>query len=41
MTRQEMEEVINGGGSVLHEGRLHTQVSTLPSKSELAKTEEE
>ena len=31
-----MEEVINGGGSVLHEGKLHTRIDTLPSKASLA-----
>lgn len=41
MDRKQMEAVINGGGSVLHEGKLHTSISTLPSKDALAKTDEE
>ena len=36
-----MEQVILLGGSVLHEGKLHTRVDTLPSRAELAQTDEE
>lgn len=41
MKRSEMEQVIAAGGSVLHEGRLHTSVATLPSKAQMAKSDED
>lgn len=41
MDRKQMEDVINGGGSVLHEGKLITKIENLPSKAALAKTDEE
>lgn len=36
-----MEDVIESGGSVLHEGKLHTSAVTLPSKAALASSEQE
>jgi len=36
LTRKEMEQVITDGGSVLHEGVLHTHVQTLPDEADLA-----
>lgn len=36
LTRNEMEAIIKGGGSVLLNGTIHTSVATLPSKAELA-----
>jgi hypothetical protein len=41
LSRQQMENVINGGGSVLHKGRLITRIENLPSAMALAKTPEE
>lgn len=41
MKREEMIAVIEGGGSVLHEGKLHTRIETLPSKASLAQSEAE
>lgn len=36
LTRQEMEQVIRDGGSVLHGGRLYTKIATLPTEAQLA-----
>lgn len=36
LTREQMEQVINGGGSVLVGGRLITRVQDLPSPAQLA-----
>lgn len=36
LTRTQMEAVIRGGGSVLHDGKLHTQLHTLPTEGDLA-----
>ena len=41
MTRKELEQVVSGGGSVLHEGKLHTRIDTLPSKARMAKSDED
>lgn len=40
LTRQEMEQVITGGGSVLHEGRIHDRIDTLPDEADLAQGDE-
>lgn len=37
LTRRQMEEVIRGGGSVLHGGRLCTRIEQLPTDADLAK----
>lgn len=36
LSRDEMVGVIRGGGSVIHEGILHTSVDTLPTEADLA-----
>ncbi len=41
LTRQQMIDTINGGGSVLFSGRLVTKVENLPSPADLATTDEE
>jgi hypothetical protein len=41
LTRQQMVDVINGGGSVLHNGQILTHVSQLPGEEVIAQTEEE
>ena len=41
MKREEMIAVIEGGGSILHERRLHTRIETLPTKASLAQSEQE
>jgi len=40
LRRQEMEQVINSGGSVLHNGTVHTDVRTLPDEADLAQGDE-
>ena len=37
LTREQMEQVIRGGGSVKHGGRIISTVEGLPSKADLAK----
>lgn len=41
LSRADMEETIKGGGSVLLDGRIVTNVADLPNPEELAETEEE
>lgn len=41
LTRQQMVDTINAGGSVLFKGRLITRLENLPSAAALAKTPEE
>lgn len=41
LTRQQMVDVINGGGSVLHNGQILTHISQLPGEEVIAQTEEE
>lgn len=41
LNRQQMEEVIRNGGSVLHGGRVITNIAKLPSAADLATTDEE
>lgn len=41
LSRKDMEEVIKGGGSVLHDGRIITSVEDLPKPEELAETDAE
>jgi hypothetical protein len=38
LTRQQMVDVINGGGSVLHNGQILTHVSQLPFEEQIAQT---
>jgi hypothetical protein len=35
MTRKEMEEVIRGGGGIVHQGQTYTTIEALPSEAEL------
>ncbi len=37
LTRKGMEQIVQGGGSVLHKGQLFTTVAQLPTEAELAK----
>jgi hypothetical protein len=41
MTRKQMEAVITGGGSVLHQGRIISRVADLPTEAALAQTDAE
>lgn len=41
MTRAGMEQVIRDGGSVLHGGKLHTRLDTLPTAADLAAGDEQ
>lgn len=41
LTRKQMEETIAAGGSVLHNGKLHTSAATLPSKAKMASSDED
>jgi hypothetical protein len=41
LTRKDMENVIAGGGSVLHDGEIITKIKGLPDELDLAETPEE
>lgn len=41
LTRADMEDIIKGGGSVLHDGELITDLKSLPDEVDLAETDAE
>lgn len=41
LSRADMEEIIKGGGSVLHDGELITDLKSLPDAVDLAETDAE